>query len=99
MRRNFFVFCDFSRFCFLKALHSYVSRAGKFDNFWCNFRKRKNVIGTSVVQSALRHFGDAGILRILNDADVVTVLLQNVVDAFPTSAVNKTAVYEDDGYR
>jgi hypothetical protein len=35
---------------------------------------------------------------VLNDADVVTVLLQNIVDAFPTCAVNKAAVYEDDGY-
>jgi hypothetical protein len=32
----------------------------------------------------------------LNDADVVAVLIQTVVDAFPTRAVNKAAVNEDD---
>ena len=37
--------------------------------------------------------------RILHDADVVTVLLQKVVDAFPTCAVDKAAVHEDDGCR
>jgi hypothetical protein len=36
---------------------------------------------------------------VLNDADVVAVLLENVVDALPTGAVNKAAVYEDDADR
>jgi hypothetical protein len=35
----------------------------------------------------------------LDHADVVTVLLQIVVDAFPAGAVNKAAVDEDDAYR
>ncbi len=44
-----------------------------------------------------RHIVSQRCRWILNDADVVTVLLQNVVDAFPTCAVDKAAVDEDDG--
>jgi hypothetical protein len=44
------------------------------------------------------HIVGQGGRRVLNDADVVTVLLQDVVDAFPAGAVDKAAVHEDDGW-
>ena len=37
--------------------------------------------------------------RVLDDADVVAVLLQVVVDALPAGAVDETAVDEDHGPR
>ena len=45
------------------------------------------------------HVVGQGRRRVLHDADVETVLLQDVVDAFPTCAVNKAAVHENDGSR
>jgi hypothetical protein len=35
--------------------------------------------------------------RVLDDGDVVAVLLQDVIDAFPAGAVDEAAVDEDDG--